>query len=100
MYLDTGIVQHYYKPKKDELLEDYLKAIDLLTIDEENKLKKEVKDLEKKNKVKEYMINVALIEKDKRSGEFKEPRQNKGRGFIKVVGSGNDPHEGYAKHEG
>ena len=33
---DTGIVQHYYKPKEEELLEDYLKAVDLLTINEEN----------------------------------------------------------------
>lgn len=37
---DTGIVQHYYKPKLDELLDNYSLAVDLLTISETNKLSK------------------------------------------------------------
>ncbi len=81
---DTGIVQHYYKPKEDELLEDYLKAVDLLTIDEENKLKKEVKDLEKKNKEKEYMINVALMEKDKEVENLKQQDKIKEEALLKL----------------
>jgi hypothetical protein len=81
---DTGIVQHYYKPKEDELLQDYLKAVDLLTIDEENKLKKEVKDLEKKNKEKEYMINVALMEKDKEVENLKEQDKIKEEALRKL----------------
>ncbi len=55
-----GLKDNYYRPKEEYLLEQYLKVVDLLTISEENKLKKEVKELEKKNKEKEYMINVAL----------------------------------------
>ena len=45
---DTGIVQHYYKPKVDELLEDYLKGVNFLTINEEAKLRKRVTELEQK----------------------------------------------------
>ncbi|CAN5865589.1 hypothetical protein BH23THE1_BH23THE1_13590 [soil metagenome] len=81
---DTGIVQHYYKPKEDELLLDYLKAVDLLTIDEENKLKKEVKDLEKKNKEKEYMINVSLMEKDKEVENLMKQDKIKEEALLKL----------------
>lgn len=38
---DTGLEKSCYKPTEQELLEDYLKVIDLLTINEINKLKLE-----------------------------------------------------------
>ena len=62
---DIGITQHYYKPKEEEILEEYIKAVDLLTINEEHKLKIQVKDLTKKNNEKEFMLNVAMMQKDK-----------------------------------
>jgi uncharacterized protein Yka (UPF0111/DUF47 family) len=37
----------YYKPKESDLLDDYLKAVDLLTINEENRLRKKVHELTK-----------------------------------------------------
>jgi len=37
-----GESSNYYRPAEDELLEDYLKAVDLLTIDETQKLRQEV----------------------------------------------------------
>ena len=37
----TGISDSYYRATEQELLDDYLKAMDSLTIDERNKLKKE-----------------------------------------------------------
>ena len=36
----------YYKPTEDEMLEEYMKAIDNLTINEENRLRKKVEKLE------------------------------------------------------
>jgi integrase len=81
---DTGIVQHYYKPKEDELLEDYLKAVNFLTIDEENKLKKEVTELTKKNKEKEYMINVSLMEKNKEVESLKKQDKIKEEALLKL----------------
>jgi hypothetical protein len=62
---DTGITQHYYKPKEEELLEDYLKASDLLTINSDSLvLNKQILKLEEKNKENEYIIKGKLQEKD------------------------------------
>ena len=62
---DTGIVQHYYKPKEEELLEDYLKASDLLTIDSDSiLLNNQIKKLEDRNEENEYIIKGKLQEKD------------------------------------
>ncbi|MGD1835763.1 MAG: hypothetical protein ACPKQO_08570, partial [Nitrososphaeraceae archaeon] len=36
-----GVSGSYYKPTENELLDNYLLALDLLTIDEENKLRNE-----------------------------------------------------------
>ncbi len=81
---DVGIVQHYYKPKEDELLEDYLKASDLLTINEENKLKTQVKDLVKKNNEKDYLINVAMMQKDKEVENLKKQDKIKDDALVKL----------------
>ena len=40
--------ENYYRPGQDEILQEYLKAVDLLTINEENKLKREVLELRQK----------------------------------------------------
>lgn len=40
-----GLANSYYRPSSDEILEEYLKAVDLLTINEENRLKRKVKTL-------------------------------------------------------
>jgi hypothetical protein len=42
----VGISDSYYRATESELLEDYLKAIDFLTINEENMLRKKIKVLE------------------------------------------------------
>lgn len=38
----TGLDKVYYKPQEDEILQEYLKAVDLLTINNENRLKQQV----------------------------------------------------------
>jgi hypothetical protein len=43
-----GISDSYYRPKESELLNDYLCAVDALTLDEENRLKRQVSELETK----------------------------------------------------
>ena len=70
---DIGITQHYYKPKEEELLEDYLKASDLLTINSDNLvLNKQIHKLEERNKENEYIIKGKLQEKDKEIKELKQ----------------------------
>jgi integrase len=81
---DIGITQHYYKPKEDELLDDYLKSVDLLTINEEHKLKTQVKELLKKNNEKDYMLNVAMIQKDKEVEDLKKQDKIKEEALLKL----------------
>ena len=38
-----GESQNYHRPSEEELLEDYLNAVDLLTINDENRLMKKIK---------------------------------------------------------
>jgi hypothetical protein len=41
---DIGLADSYYKPSEQELLEDYIKSVDLLTIhNDKSKLEKQVK---------------------------------------------------------
>ncbi len=80
---DTGIVQHYYKPRED-LLDDYLKAVDSLTINEEYKLKTQVKELTKKNNEKDFMINVAMMEKDREVENLKKQDKIKEQALVKL----------------
>ena len=41
-----GLSNSYYKPSSDELLNEYLKAVNLLTIDEENRLRIKVQEMQ------------------------------------------------------
>lgn len=79
-----GISSNYYKPTESQLLEDYLKAVDLLTINEENKLKKEVANLTNKNREKDYLINFALIDKDKEVENLKKQDKIKEEALLKM----------------
>ena len=81
---NIGLSKSYYKPTEKELLEDYLNAIDLLTINEEHKLKKQVKELAKKNNEKEFMLNVAMMQKDKEVEELKKQDKIKEEALLKL----------------
>ncbi|SRR6266516_267328 len=62
---DIGLANSYYKPSEQELLDDYIKAIDLLTIlDDKYKLEKQVTALNEKSKDNDYLIKAKLQEKD------------------------------------
>jgi integrase len=70
---DTGITQHYYKPKEEELLADYLKASDLLTINSDSLiLNNQINDLDEKNRENEYIIKGKLQEKDEQIKSLSE----------------------------
>ena len=62
---DIGVSASYYKPTEHEVLEDYLKAVDLLTINSDKLiLQKQVTELKEKSKDSEYIIKAKLQEKD------------------------------------
>lgn len=66
----TGISDSYYRATEQELLDDYLKAMDSLTIDERNKLKKRIDSLEEKNEDEKYIIKAKLQEKEEQINQL------------------------------
>ena len=60
-----GVSDCYYKPSEKEILEDYLKAINVLTINNNQKvLEKQITELKEKSNDNEYIIKGKLQEKD------------------------------------
>ena len=71
---DTGLSMSYYRPSEKTLLEDYLKAVDLLTINyDEEILQKKVSQLQEKNEQDQYIIKGRLSEKE---NEIEQLMQN------------------------
>jgi hypothetical protein len=61
-----GISNSYYRATENEVLEDYLKAVDQVTINSDKVvLEKQVNELKEKSKDSEYIIKGKLQEKDK-----------------------------------
>ena len=62
---DIGVSASYYKPTEREVLEDYLKAVPLLTINGDNLiLQKQVEELTEKTNNNDYLLKAKLQEKD------------------------------------
>jgi integrase len=62
-----GVSNSYYRPQENEMLEDYLKAVDSLTLYKNNNnetLEKEIDELREKNENNEHIIKSKLQEKD------------------------------------
>ena len=71
---DTGLEKSYYKPSEKDILEDYLKVVDLLTINEVNKLKLE---FESKLQVEKSQIDALKADFDKFKNEVMKQRKRK-----------------------
>jgi integrase len=61
----TGKSEPYYRPTENDLLQDYLKCVDVLSVNDERTLQKKVDDLANKSKDNEYIVNAKLSEKEK-----------------------------------
>jgi hypothetical protein len=63
---DIGVSESYYKPTQRQIMEDYLKAVDILTIDDDRlTLEKRVAVLTQKNKEENHIISEKLSEKER-----------------------------------
>jgi hypothetical protein len=70
---DTGIVLHYLRPKEEDILSEYQKAISLLIInDDEILLSERIQELNEKNQTNEWIIKGKLQEKDEQLRKFQE----------------------------
>ena len=73
-----GMRSHYMKPDVNTLLEGtkevkgYIAAIDSLTINDENRLSKQVQELKEKNQDSEYVIKGKLQEKEEQIKKLEE----------------------------
>jgi hypothetical protein len=61
----TGKSEPYYRPTENDLLQDYLKCVDALSVNDEKTLQNKVDDLANKSKDSEHMINSKLSEKER-----------------------------------
>jgi integrase len=59
---DTGVKKHYLRVKESELLQEYLKAVDALTIDPNNRLKARVIQLESEQSQEIAQLKAQLHE--------------------------------------
>jgi len=76
----TGISDAYYRPSETELLDDYLKAMDSLTIDDARRLKIEVESLK---------IDISELEqKNKRIEELERKQRQFETAFQSLIDSG------------
>jgi len=69
---NVGISNSYYKPTESELLEDYLKVTDLLSIDKQSKLETELQGYEERNKEENYVIRGKLQEREEQIRKLEE----------------------------
>jgi integrase len=61
----TGISDSYYRPTENDLLQDYLKCVDVLTINDEKSLQKKVEELANKSEDNKYLVNAKLSDKER-----------------------------------
>ncbi|MGB6629579.1 MAG: hypothetical protein WBE61_15740 [Nitrososphaeraceae archaeon] len=89
---DIGLADSYYKPSEQELLEDYIKSVDLLTIhNDKSKLEKQVKELKEKSKDSEYIIKAKLQEKDEQIKTMKEQMRSMQESQTEILTLLKDP---------
>lgn len=67
-----GISDSYMKPTQEDLLTDYLNAVDSLTINSEYLLQKQVDRIKQETKDNEYIIRGKLQEKDEEIRSMRE----------------------------
>ncbi len=94
----TGISDSYYKPSENELLADYLRVTDLLTVSDENQLRIEVSRLKAESAdmdvLKKSYLDMKLDlekEREERDGRLLFMQEQLGT-FIQIMGI-SDPKE-------
>ena len=74
-----GITSHYFRPQEQEVLRDYLKAVDNLSVNRDQKiatqLQKQVTELTEKSEQENYAILGKLTEKEKKFEEMSKSQE-------------------------
>jgi hypothetical protein len=79
---------NYHRPTETQLLEDYLKAVDLLTVNEEYRLSIKINELQEKNEEKDYVIKGKLHEKDEQINQLIAKQEKFEQMIQRLIDSG------------
>jgi hypothetical protein len=80
-----GIQDSYYRATQEELLQDYVKAIAFLSINDKHTLQKQVADLTQKTQHSELLIESKLQQKDSELLQWKKRYLKDVKGLIKQM---------------
>ena len=80
-----GIQDSYYRPTEEELLQDYLKATDFLTVDQGYSLQDQVNQLTERTKDSEEIIESKLQQKDSEILGWKKRYYKDVKGMIEKI---------------
>jgi hypothetical protein len=64
---NTGMAKNYYRPSEREMLDEYLKAVNLLTINDEYRLQKKVQQLQQQDEYQKYVIDKKIKEMEEQN---------------------------------
>lgn len=73
----TGLDSVYYKPQDEEILQEYLKAVDALTINNEHRLQKQLNHYKQKSNEVEEIRQQLNAKHEQDMQLFKEDMENK-----------------------
>jgi len=79
---------NYHRPTESQLLDDYLKAVDLLTVNEEYRLSKKINELQEKNEENDYVIKGKLHEKEEQINLLMKKQEKFEQMIQKLIDSG------------
>ena len=71
----VGISNSYYRPTENDILKDYLKICDFLSIDKENKLQQEFNKLREDKNKENYTIIAKIQDKEDKINKLLERDQ-------------------------
>lgn len=74
----------YYRPTEKEMLEEYLKVIDALTINDEFRFSRQIQDLQNKNQDNDYIIKGKLQEKEDEIIELKQKYEEVNNNLLEI----------------
>ncbi|HEX7259110.1 MAG TPA: hypothetical protein VF242_13730, partial [Nitrososphaeraceae archaeon] len=63
---------NYFRPSESQLLQEYLKVVDDLTINEENRLQKQVQELKQHDDYQKHIIDKKIKEKDEEIANMRQ----------------------------
>ena len=81
----TGLDGVYYKPTVDELLQEYLKAVDHLTISNENRLQKQLYQYNKKSDDLQLVRTQLTENYEQKTQLIREEMENKFKEMFQMV---------------